>query len=63
MIGLHSVFEQAYASINDALPNVLADVGHLVTSFSPINDEIRAQQQLKITLDIVQGVLTFTLVS
>lgn len=62
MIGLHSVFEQAYASVNDALPNVLADVGNLVSSFSPINDEIKAQQQLKLTLDIIQGVLTFTLV-
>ena len=36
VIGLHSIYEQAYSSINDALPNVLADVGKLVEQFSPI---------------------------
>lgn len=57
MVWLHMIFENLWDGINDAMPQVLADVGVLVETLSPITDEIEEQQRLRLTLDGIQMAL------
>lgn len=53
------MYENIYHGINDALPQVLADVGNYVDKLSPIVEDIKEQQQTKLILDGIQTALVF----
>lgn len=57
LINLHSIYENLYHGINDALTQVTADVGTFVDALSPIGDDIEEQQREKLILDGVQTAL------
>lgn len=55
------MYENIYSGINDALPQVLADVDNYVDTLSPIVEDIKGQQQQKLILDGVQmGLIVVT---
>lgn len=56
-VGLHTLFEDVYAAINDALPFALGNMGNLVNTFSPVVEDIADQQKQKLILDLIQGAL------
>ncbi|KAK3722536.1 hypothetical protein LTR37_002528 [Vermiconidia calcicola] len=59
MVALHTVLDNAYSGVLDAATPALAIVGNFVSSFSPIEGEIKEQQKLKLTLDAVMAGLYF----
>ncbi|KAK3700719.1 hypothetical protein LTR37_015801 [Vermiconidia calcicola] len=59
MVALHSVFDNAYSAVLDAATPALALAGNFVSTFSPIEGDIKEQQNLKLALDAMMAGLYF----
>lgn len=57
LFGVHTLFEDVYAGVNDAIGTVNGRIGTFVDTYSPIGDDIEDQKRTKLIMDGIQAAM------